>query len=132
MEETAAPGTRTSRLRRQLASEPIGQGVVQLPDAGLMHVIDDVQSQLESLLETGPHALVVDMADVGRLSSTTIAVLLWVKRSCSARGVEVRLRHASRGDVDTLERVGLLGDFALETADNRTTPRPALTPPGPR
>ncbi len=106
--------------------------VVRLPDVGLMDVIDDVQAQLESFLETGPHTVVVDMTAVARLSSTTIAVLLWVKRSTAARGVEVRLRHASRSDVDTLERVGLLGALALETQDMRSPHRPGLGSATPR
>ena len=97
-----------------------------------MGVIDDVQEQLNAFLETGPHTVVVDMADVRRLSSTTIAVLLWIRRTCSARGVEVRLRHAFQGDVDTLARSGLLDAFALGTSGPAGTPRPGPRRRGPR
>ena len=107
-------------------AEQIGQVVILLRDAGLIRVIDDVQERLESLLETGPRIVVVDMSEVGRLSSTTIAALLWVKRCCAARGVDVRLRELSRGDVGTLERIGLLGAVTRETMSGRTGIRPDL------
>jgi ABC-type transporter Mla MlaB component len=109
--------------------EPGGQvAVVRLPDAGLTPVIDHVQEQLNSFLETGPHRVVVDMAKVKRVSSTTVAALLWLNRCCSARGIEVRLRRASRGHVDTLARIGLLDAFELETPATRTSPETVWAP----
>ncbi len=112
---TPPPGCADVELGREVA-------VVRLPDAGLTPVIDYVEAQLDSFLETGPHRVVVDMAKVRRLSSTTIAALLWVNRCCSARGIEVRLRCVSRGHVDTLGRIGLLDALALETPGTGTGP----------
>ena len=54
------------------------------------------------------------------LSSTGIALLLWVRRRSAARGVRVVLREPSRPSVDLLRRTGLLGALAIEGLD--TTP----------
>jgi anti-anti-sigma regulatory factor len=84
-----------------------GQAVLRIPNAGMMDVLGDLDRRLESLLESGPRTLVVDLSAVVRLSSTTIAALLWVGRRCSARGVEVVLSDASRRHVAMLQRIGL-------------------------
>jgi anti-anti-sigma factor len=98
-----------------------------LTGTSLAHVLDNLERRLAVALEAGPRTLVVDMSAVGRISSTTVAALLWTKRRCSSRGVEVRLRGPSRRCLDALERVGLLGVLAVEPTDtsrrrrNRTT-----------
>ena len=72
-----------------------------------MHLVD-IQQTLDTLLEPGPHTVLVDMAGLERLSSSTVAALLWIKRSCSARRVDVKLRRPSRAVVDHLIGAGLL------------------------
>lgn len=91
-----------------------------LRDAGLVRVLDDLQGRLDTALETGPRAVVVDISAIGQVSSTTIAALLWIKRRCSARGVQVLLRGPSRRSRDTLQRVGLLAPFPLESVPSRS------------
>ena len=100
------------------ADGPAGQVVVQLRDTGLAHVLDDVQRRLELVLKEGPRTLVVDMSAVAQVSSTTIAALLWIRRRCSARGIEVLLRRPSRRSLEALERVGLLGVLMVEPTDD--------------
>ena len=81
--------------------------MLQMHDADLMRVLDDVERGLDSLLDRGPRTLVVDMSGVARLSSTTIAALLWVRRRCAARGVDVVLHEASTRHLAMLRRIGL-------------------------
>ncbi|HRI97683.1 MAG TPA: STAS domain-containing protein [Nocardioides sp.] len=88
--------------------------VLALPDAGLSEMIDDLYGRLELALEHGPRALVVDISAIGRLSSTTIAALLWTRRRCAARGTEMLLRRPSRRSWDRLRRFGLLGVLVVE------------------
>ncbi|WP_228521985.1 STAS domain-containing protein [Nocardioides islandensis] len=103
--------------------------VLLLREAGLAHTFDNLHARLDAALETGPRVVVVDMSAIGQVSSTTIAALLWVKRRCSARGVEVLLRGSSRRSLDTLRRVGLLGLLDVEGVPSRSTqlnPTPAF------
>jgi anti-anti-sigma regulatory factor len=91
--------------------------VVPLRGSSLPQVLGDLDRRLGEAFEGGPRTLVIDMTGVGRVSSTTIAALLWTKRRCSSRGVEVQLRGPSRRCLDALGRVGLLGVFAVEPTD---------------
>lgn len=114
--EGAVAGSEAVEEVRCRETEAWSDVVVRLRDLGLMHLVDDVQRQTHDLLETGPHCVVVDLAAVDRLSSSTVAALLGVKRCCSTRGMAVRLRNASRPVVDELERTGLLQAVAQEPA----------------
>ena len=100
--------------RQDSAADTTGYAVVQLRNAGLMQVLDDVEQRLDSMLDSDPHTLIIDMSEVGQLSSTTIAALLWVRRRCSVRGVDVVLHGASRRHVDMLQRIRLLGGLVPE------------------
>ncbi|MBZ5740647.1 STAS domain-containing protein [Nocardioides mangrovi] len=93
------------------ASAPV---VVPLTDDGLTEVLDDLDRRLDVALTGGPRAVVLDLATVTEVSSTTIAALLWARRRCSSRGVAVVVRHPTRRCRDTLERVGLLRVLILE------------------
>jgi anti-anti-sigma regulatory factor len=93
--------------------------VLPLRDAGLMLVLNEVELRLDSLLAGGPRVLVVDLSGVRRLSSTTIAALLWVRRRCSERGVDVLVCGASRRQVDMLRRIGLGGSRTLRPTASR-------------
>lgn len=108
------PGSEAVEAVWRRESESWAGVVVRLRDLGLTRVVDDVQRQTHDLLETGPHCVVIDLAAVDRLSSSTVAALLWVKRCCSTRGIAVRLRNGSRTVVDELERTGLLQAVAQE------------------
>lgn len=103
--------------------------VLLLRDTGLMDALDDVHKQLESLLETGPSLLTVDMSGVD-VTSTTVAALLWVKRRCSARGVEVALRRPARRSIDMLKRIGFVDVGRRPTVLRSPCRRGYATPPG--
>jgi anti-anti-sigma factor len=83
---------------------------VHFVDAGLMHMLDAVQIRVETLLETAPRLLVVDLGGLARLSSTAVAALLWVRRRCLARGVAFAVTNPSRRTATVLERIGFLDD----------------------
>jgi anti-anti-sigma regulatory factor len=118
--------TTSDRRHLALAPEPrtldglVAKPVLPLRNVGLAQELDELQLRVDTALETGPRVVVVDMSATGTVSSTTIAALLWVKRRCSARGVEVQLRGPSRRSLDTLRRVGLLGLLPLEGVPSPT------------
>jgi len=51
---------------------------------------------------------------VARLSSTCVATLLWVKRSCQSRHVRVVLADPTDRTLDVLTRTGLASVFEIE------------------
>jgi anti-anti-sigma factor len=91
--------------------------VVLLRDGDLGRALVDLRRRLATVLERGPATVVIDVSGVTQLSSTGIAVLLWVKRRCAVRGVRVVLREPSRRSIDLLRRTGLLGALAIEGLD---------------
>jgi anti-anti-sigma regulatory factor len=97
--------------------------VVPLKNAGLADVLDDLDVRLTAALDGGPRTLVIDLAAVDRVSSTMIAALLWTRRRCVSRGIEVRLGRPSRRCIDALARVGLLGLLPVDPADDTGTSR---------
>jgi anti-anti-sigma regulatory factor len=91
-----------------------GGGPARSPDLVPVQRYADLRTRLDRLLDDGSRVLVVDMSAVAQVSSTTVATLLWTKQRCSARGMEVRLRHLSRRCFQALERVGLTHVLVVE------------------
>nr|WP_246401876.1 STAS domain-containing protein [Jiangella mangrovi] len=83
-----------------------------MSDQTLREGIHDLRWRLEEMLADGPSALVVDVSGLTRLSSPTIAALLWAKRRCTARGVRLTLTQPDQAMVGLLHRAGL--DDVLE------------------
>ncbi|WP_246051215.1 STAS domain-containing protein [Nocardioides guangzhouensis] len=102
---------------RSRSHQDVDVAVVLLGDGDLGRALGDLRRRLATVLERGPATLVMDLSGVTQLSSTGIAVLLWVKRRCAAREVGVVLREPSRRSVDLLRRTGLLGALAIEGLD---------------
>lgn len=109
-------GTDPRRREGTETPDPADAVVLHLRGSGLSPVLDDVQEQLDAALVEAPRVLVVDLSAVGRISSTTVAALLWIKRCCAARAVDVHLRSPSRRCREAMDRVGLLGVLELEPA----------------
>ena len=95
-------------------TRPEIEPIVRLCDEGRSRRLSDIQQRVDALLERGPGTVVVDMSEVDRVSSTTVAALLLVKRRCSERRVHVVLREPSQRSVNTLWRIGLLDAASLE------------------
>jgi anti-anti-sigma factor len=91
--------------------------VLSVEDSGLARVLDSVERQLDAVLDAGARFVVLDMSAVDRVSSTTVAALLWARRRCSSRGIEVSLLHPSRRCLDALARTGLLEVLAVDLGD---------------
>lgn len=96
--------------------------VVALDDASLLEGLARLRSGVTTHLVEGSQRLVVDIAGVSRLSSGTVAALLWAKRHCRARGGHVVVRGPSQDSVDMLTRAGLAGVFDIELASEGTAP----------
>ena len=128
MESPGTPGAAARPRRFFVASaahleDQSDEVVLQLHDVGPTLMLEDVHDRLDGLLEPGPRELVVDLSEIAHLTSTTIAALLWIRQRCSARGVEVALRAASRRNLETLRRIDLLGGAPARRP-------PYLTDPG--
>ena len=104
---------------------PIARSVPTAPDEQVVRVALDegavargcveLQSRLPQLLAGGAHTVVVDVSDLDRLSSTTVAALLWVKRTCAARRIHVVLSQPTERALDVLTRTGLGDVFEIES-----------------
>jgi ABC-type transporter Mla MlaB component len=66
-----------------------------------------VGAHVDALLEQGPDAVIVDLSEVERLSSSDVTWLLRIGRLCRARGIAVEVRCPSRRSWETLRRSGL-------------------------
>lgn len=106
-----------ARSPRRSASSP---GHLVLDDAGLLRGVADLRWRLDDLLPHGAHALVVDIHGLTRLSSQTLAALLWAQRRCRLRGGHVRLLGANRRSRELLARTGLTEVFHVLPPDERT------------
>jgi anti-anti-sigma factor len=110
----AAPGTAEVVVPPHLDAE--AEVVVPLRDADNGRVPGDLHRRLDAVLQLGPETVVIDVSEVTRFSSTTIAALLQAKRRCAARGVRVVLREPVGRAGSPLRRTGLLTTLAVETA----------------
>ena len=105
-------------VHRDVRSRPSGHLV--LDDAGLLRGVADLRWRLDDLLPHGAQALVVDIHGLTRLSSQTLAALLWAQRRCRLRGGHVRLVGANRRSRELLARTGLTEVFHVLRPDERT------------
>ncbi|WP_158257280.1 STAS domain-containing protein [Kineococcus xinjiangensis] len=100
--------------------------VIALDDSTLLQGLGTLRWHLDEVLHRGPATLVIDLTQVHRLSSVTVAVLLRAKRQCRARGARVVLRGVSRSSLEVLQRTGLSPLF--ETMPATDGFRPAEQP----
>ena len=92
--------------------------VVSIPHTKVGAALGDLEQRLEVGLGSDPLVVVLDMAAVERVSSATVAMLLWARGRCASQGVEILLRHPSRRCRETLERTGLLSVLMIEPPDH--------------
>lgn len=88
---------------------------VALTDERMAQGLGDLRWHLPTLLAGGTNTLVIDLSAVARLSSTCVATLLWVKRSCQPRHVRVVLADPTDRTLDVLTRTGLASVFEIES-----------------
>ncbi len=88
---------------------------VALEDRQLIQGLGDLRWRLPRLVAGGADTLVIDLSGIGRLSSGSIATLLWVKRTCAARRIRVVLSSPSPRTLDLLTRTGLTNVLEIES-----------------
>lgn len=93
--------------------------VIELRDESLLDGLAELRWRFNELVECGPSMVVVDVSRVSRLSSATIAALLWVRRRCQARRIDMTLRNPSKHSVETLRSIGLLRAIDIEQPTGR-------------
>lgn len=98
--------------RGSLGDQPVR---LTLVDGLLTEGLVDLRANLSELVPGGTRTLVVDLSAVERLSSTCVASLLWVKRTCRSRGVRVVLTGPSERTLGVLTRTGLSTVFEIES-----------------
>src|SRR5690606_22586972 len=96
------------------------EAVVTLTEADVAEGTAELRWQLRDLVLSGVRRIVVDVAAIDRLPSTTLAALLSAHRACRARGGGVRIRNPNRATLDLLRHTGLHRVFAVEPAPAAT------------
>ena len=81
--------------------------VIVLDDATLPSGLTKLRTVVRDAFITGGARVVVDVAGLQRLSSGTVAALLWANRHCAQRGGVVVLRSPSESNLQLLRRTGL-------------------------
>src|SRR5690242_13225122 len=80
---------------------------VYLRDESLIADLSILRWELAGRLRAGQRTVVIDISGIDRLSSATVAALLWARRSCSARRAHVTVRNPSARSLEVLRRRGL-------------------------
>jgi anti-anti-sigma factor len=99
-----------------------------LDDDTLLKGLSELRWHLDGLLADRSPVLVVEISGLSRLSSATLAALLWAQRGCRGRGGRVVLRGPTKRCRDVLVRTGLVDLFSVETS--QAVPIPARTAAG--
>ncbi|WP_329001016.1 STAS domain-containing protein [Kribbella sp. NBC_00709] len=92
------------------------KAIVTISDADLSSGLTALRWRLRSVVMEGACLVVIDLSDIGEMSSTLLAALLDTHRVCRQRGGGVVIRHAGRKMTDVLRRTGLDRVFAVEVA----------------
>lgn len=87
---------------------------LRLDDHNLLEGLAELRWGLDDLIADRRPVLVVDLSGLSRLSSATLAGLLWTQRRCRARGGYVVLRGPNRRCRELLARTGLAGLFTQD------------------
>jgi anti-anti-sigma factor len=104
--------------------------VVVLDDHSLLQGLTDLRWRLDALMTGDTGTLILDVTGLERLSSATLAAMLWAQRTCQSRGGRVIVRGPNRRCREMLTRTGLAtvfevrpaGDLPLGTGRSSTTP----------
>lgn len=103
------------------------EAVVTLSEASLAEGTAELRWELRDLVLSGVRRIIVDVAAIDRLPSTTLAALLSAHRACRARGGGVVIRNPNRAALDLLRHTGLHRVFAVERSTTATEDRPRGT-----
>lgn len=87
--------------------------LVVLEDESLLHGLGEIKGRLADTTGGGAAVLILDLSRLERLSSATLAAMLWARRTCYARGGRVVVRHPNRRCREVLTRTGLAALFDI-------------------
>lgn len=104
---TTRPTTRLTGTTWTSTVHQRGPHEVYLRDESLIQDLSTLRHELASRLRAGQRSVVIDISGIDRLSSPTVAALLWARRSCTARRAHVTVRNPSGRSLDVLRRRGL-------------------------
>jgi anti-anti-sigma factor len=99
-----------------------GTVVVRLDDETLLRGLTDLRWRLGGLMTSDTMTLVLDVSKLDRLSSATLAAMLWAQRTCQARGGRVVVRGPNRRCREVLERTGLATFFDVRPSETGLEP----------
>ena len=88
--------------------------VVELDHEAVAQGLTDLRRRLSDVLSSGDACLVVDVSRLDRISSSVVAALLWAKRKCVARGVDVVVRGSAGQSLGLITRTGLSAVLDVE------------------
>lgn len=86
--------------------------VVPLRDATLTDDLARLRSEVATTVLHGRGGITVDLSAVERISSPTVAAVLWARRSCSARRIPFAVTGNPGRNARVLRSCGLLGQEA--------------------
>jgi anti-anti-sigma factor len=89
--------------------------VVVLEDESLLQGLGEIRDRLTDTSSGGTAVLILDLSRLERLSSATLAAMLWARRTCYARGGRVVVRSPNRRCRDVLTRTGLATLFDIRS-----------------
>jgi anti-anti-sigma regulatory factor len=90
-----------------MLDETVEKRIIPVREIALGMDPDDFERGLDVALAARPRALVLDMGAITRVSSTTVAMVLWARRRCVTEGVDIVLRRLSRRSRKSLDYAGL-------------------------
>jgi anti-anti-sigma factor len=111
--------TQTAHMstHRRVAGARRPDVVIVLDDRTLPAGLTHLRSVVRDAFLEGGGRVVVDVAGLQRLSSGTVAALLWANRHCAQRGGVVVLRAPSESNLDLLRRTGLGDVLRVDTLE---------------
>lgn len=109
--------TQTTGLHAQHRADEVYRSavVIALDDRTLPSGLARLRTVVRDAFLDGGARVVVDVAGLQRLSSGTVAALLWANRHCHQRGGLVVLRSPSESNLELLRRTGLGDVLQVET-----------------
>ncbi|WBQ03393.1 STAS domain-containing protein [Kribbella sp. CA-293567] len=96
-------------------SSAVQKAIVTLSESDLDDGLTGLRWRLRGLVMEGASLVVIDVSELGQISSSLLAALLDTHRVCRQRGGGVVVRHASRKMADRLHRTGLDRIFEVES-----------------
>ena len=87
--------------------------LVALTERSLAHDLLRLRASAAECLIRGEGSITVDISSLRRLSSETIAALLWTRRKCTGHGIGFAVLGARPTAAQSLTRCGMAGTLTM-------------------